>query len=65
MTRPESPREPAAQAAAAYRAQLRAAVEGLYGQFHPMCAVESEPTDHQAVSRKAVLALLDAPVDVP
>ena len=47
-----------AEARAALLADIRKRVEGLFGQFHPMCAVEAEPTDRKAVSRKAVLAIL-------
>jgi hypothetical protein len=48
-----------AEAVAAERARIRAAVEGMFGQFHPMCAIEDEPTDHMVVSRKAVLAIVE------
>lgn len=44
---------------AAERARVRAAVEALYGQVHPMCAIEDEPTRHDVVSRKAVLAAIE------
>ena len=47
------------EAVAAALARVRAAVEGMFGQFHPMCAVEAEPTRHDVVSRKAVLAAIE------
>ena len=47
------------EAVATTLAELRTAVHGLFGQFHPMCFVEDEPTRHDVVSRKAVLALID------
>jgi hypothetical protein len=48
-----------AEARVAVLRELRVKVEELYGQVHPMCAIEDEPTDHKVVSRKAVLHLID------
>jgi hypothetical protein len=50
----------AKEAVAAERARIAEAVRGLFGQFHPMAAIEDEPTRHDVVSRKAVLTLMDA-----
>lgn len=49
----------AKEAVAAERARIVEAVLGLFGQVHPMAAIEDEPTRHDVVSRKAVLALVD------
>lgn len=48
-----------AEAIALDRATLAELVRALFGMFHPMAAVESEPTRHDVVSRKAVLRLLE------
>lgn len=49
----------AVEAVEAEQDRIAAAVEGLFGQVHPMCAVEDEPTRHDVVSRKAVLAIIE------
>ena len=50
-----------AEAVAAERARIKAEVQALFGQFHPMAAIEDEPTRHDVVSRKAVLAIVEQP----
>jgi hypothetical protein len=48
-----------AEAITRNNALLAEKVRGLHGTFHPMTAIEAEPTQHDVVSRKAVLRLLE------
>ena len=50
-----------AEAVAARNAEIAEAVRGLFGEFHPMCAIEDQPTDRKVVSRKAVLEIIAKP----
>lgn len=50
-----------AEAVAAERARITAAVRTMFGVTHSMTAIEDEPTRHDVVSRKAVLAIVEEP----